>query len=63
MQHNGLPPTLTVRDAAAYLGLSKATIDRRISNGDLKSYKNGRLRKIRKDDLLDYEQRLISVIS
>lgn len=53
-----LAPTITVLVAAAYLGLSKATIDRRISSGELKSYKNGRLRKIKREDLLAYETRL-----
>ncbi|WP_258959131.1 helix-turn-helix domain-containing protein [Paenibacillus tyrfis] len=60
MEANNLSPTLNVRDAAVYLKLSKATIDRRISSGDLKSYKNGRLRRIAREDLLDYEARLKS---
>lgn len=54
MLANELPPTLTVLDAAAYLGLSKPTLDRRISSGKLKSYKDGRLRKIRREALLEY---------
>lgn len=51
---NEMPPTLTVRDVAAYLGVSKPTVDRRISSGELKSYKNGRLRRIKRDALLEY---------
>jgi excisionase family DNA binding protein len=57
-----LPPTLTVLDVAAYLGVSKPTVDRRISCGELKSYKNGRLRRIRREDLLEYESRLLKAV-
>lgn len=49
-----LPPTLNVRQAAAYLGIHKATVDRRISSGQLKSYKDGNLRRIRREALLEY---------
>lgn len=55
-----LKPTLSVRDCAAYLGLSKATIDRLISSSKLRSYKNGRLRKIKREWLLEYEEQLIA---
>ncbi|MEK3915220.1 helix-turn-helix domain-containing protein [Paenibacillus sp. FSL H7-0331] len=53
-----LPSTLTVRDVATYLGISKATIDRRISTGKLKSYKDGKLRRIKREDLLEYIEAL-----
>lgn len=56
-----LQPTLTVRDCAAYLCLSKPTIDRLISAGKLRSYKNGRLRRIKREWLLEYEQTLIKM--
>lgn len=51
---NELPATLTVNDVAAYLGISKTTVDRRISSGELKSYKNGRLQRIKREALLEY---------
>jgi len=54
-----LRPTLTVRDCMDYLGLSKATVERRIRSGELKSYKSGRSRKIKREWLLEYEQHLI----
>lgn len=58
MLANELPPTLTVREAAAYLNISKPTVDRRISSGELKSYKDGRLRRIRREALLEYVKHL-----
>nr|WP_281272076.1 excisionase family DNA-binding protein [Paenibacillus flagellatus] len=54
-----MPPTLSVLDAAAYLNVGKATIDRRISSGVLRSYKDGRLRRIRREDILEYQARLL----
>lgn len=52
--------TLSVLDCAAYLDVSKATIDRLISSGRLRSYKNGRLRKIKCEWLMEYEESLVT---
>lgn len=53
-----LDPTLTVKEVALYLkqGLTKTKAD--IKTGKLKSYKNGRLRRVKREWLLEYEQSL-----
>jgi len=42
---------LSVKQAAAYLGLSKETIYRRIKDGSLPVYKVGKLWKFRQEEL------------
>lgn len=53
-----LPQTFTVREAADFLGISKPTVDRRISSGMLMSYKDGKLRRIRREALIEYQNSL-----
>jgi excisionase family DNA binding protein len=45
---------LTLRQAAALLGCSTATVKRRISSGVLPAFRDGRLVRIREDDLRRY---------
>jgi excisionase family DNA binding protein len=59
IQQISMPKILTVKQVADYLKVSKPTVDRRISSGELQSYKNGRLRRIKLEDLLIYEAKLI----
>jgi excisionase family DNA binding protein len=49
---------LTVPEVAKLLRLSKSTIWRLVSSGDLKSVKQGRSRRIAPEDLADYRDRL-----
>lgn len=55
---NDLPPVLTIKDAATYLQRSTKTIERRIIAGKLRSYKEGREHRIRREWLLEYETSL-----
>lgn len=55
---NVLPPTLKIDQAAEYLGVSVNTMRRRIKSGAIKSYKDGHLRRIRREALLEYVNRL-----
>jgi excisionase family DNA binding protein len=55
-----LPRVLTIKDAAQYLRRSTKTVERRIIAGQIKSYKEGREHRIRREWLLEYEESLIS---
>ncbi|BFH70646.1 hypothetical protein J27TS7_57600 [Paenibacillus dendritiformis] len=54
-----LPPVLTVKDVAEYLRRSTKTIRRRIDSGEIRSYREGREHRIRREWLLEYEQQLM----
>jgi len=54
-----LPPTLDVKMAASYLCASTQTIKRRIASGQLRAYKDGGYWKIKREWLLEYEQKMI----
>lgn len=54
-----LPPVLTIKDVAAYLQRCTKTIRNRIKSGELRSYKEGQEHRIRREWLLEYEQRLM----
>ncbi|EJW19193.1 helix-turn-helix domain-containing protein [Paenibacillus alvei] len=54
-----LPPVLTIKDAAEYFQRSTKTIRRRIKSGEIRSYKEGQEHRIRREWLLEYEQRLM----
>lgn len=56
---NNLPPILTIKDAAQYLRRCTKTVERRIRFGQIKSYKEGREHRIRREWLLEYEESLI----
>ncbi|WDZ57699.1 helix-turn-helix domain-containing protein [Paenibacillus polymyxa] len=55
-----LPPVLSLRQAAQYLGLSVVTLKRRIYEKKLKAYKDGGRWKIRREWILEYETNLLS---
>lgn len=59
----GLPPVLTIKDAAEYFQRSTKTIRRRIKSGELRSYKEGLEHRIRREWLLDYERQLIEKVT
>ncbi|MFB0840990.1 helix-turn-helix domain-containing protein [Paenibacillus oleatilyticus] len=54
-----LPPVLTIKDAATYLQRSTRTIRRRIQAGEIRTYREGQEHRIRREWLLEYEERLI----
>ncbi|MFD0710579.1 helix-turn-helix domain-containing protein [Paenibacillus sp. GCM10027626] len=54
-----LPPVLTLLESAQYLRRCTRTVRRRIKAGELRSYKEGQEHRIRREWLLEYEQRLI----
>ncbi|MCF2719247.1 helix-turn-helix domain-containing protein [Paenibacillus sp. UKAQ_18] len=58
-----LRPTLDVIDAANYLNVSKYTVINRIKQGQLKAYKQGRVWKIKREWLLEYENDLLKQIA
>jgi excisionase family DNA binding protein len=55
---NELPPVLTTDDVARYLRLCTKTVKRRIKEGRIKSYLDGTRRRIRREALLEYVERL-----
>ncbi|WP_090738442.1 helix-turn-helix domain-containing protein [Paenibacillus sp. Mc5Re-14] len=63
MTNVDLKPTLNVIDAANYLNVSKYTVINRIKQGKLKAYKQGRVWKIKREWLLEYENDLLKQIA
>lgn len=55
-----LRPTLDVKAVADYLNVSTITVKRRIKDGKLRAYKDGGYWKIKREWLLEYEERLIT---
>ncbi|MCD9026015.1 helix-turn-helix domain-containing protein [Cohnella silvisoli] len=55
-----LRDNLSVPEAAAYLNMGETKLKAVVKTGELKSYKNGRLRRIKREWLLEYEARLIT---
>jgi excisionase family DNA binding protein len=53
-----LPDILTVAQVAQYLGWHPNTVYQRCKTGDLPSFKSGNLRRIRREALLEWMQRL-----
>lgn len=58
MEHN-LPPTLTVKQAYEYLNIGRTRMFAFIRTGAIKSYKNGKSRRIKREWLLEFEKALI----
>ncbi len=54
-----LNPTLTTKEAADYLKVGLTKMKQEIKTGAIKSYKNGRSRRIKREWLLEYEASLI----
>ncbi|KAF6569045.1 excisionase family DNA-binding protein [Paenibacillus sp. EKM206P] len=55
-----LPPVLSLRQAAQYLGLAEITLKRRIYDKKIRAYKDGWRWKIRREWILEYETNLLS---
>lgn len=56
-----LPPVMTIEDVGAYLQISRATVDRLIKAGKLKSYLvSPQRRRVKLEWLLEYEAALIA---
>jgi excisionase family DNA binding protein len=55
-----LPPTLNVKDVMGYFNTSKSTIERAITAGKLKCYKQGQIRKFKREWVLEYEAAIIA---
>lgn len=53
-----IPPTLTMEQVARYLGIGRTRVFHLVKNGELGSYKMGRSRRVRRADLLEFEERL-----
>lgn len=51
--------TMDREEAAAYLGISVQTLERRVAKAKIRSYKDGWLRKFRRVDLDEYRARLV----
>ncbi|WP_058302876.1 helix-turn-helix domain-containing protein [Gorillibacterium timonense] len=54
----GLRPTLTVAEACEYLNIGQTKMHLLIKSGEIRSYKNGGLRRIKREDLLEFERSL-----
>ncbi|WP_217593336.1 helix-turn-helix domain-containing protein [Cohnella sp. GbtcB17] len=55
---NGLQPTLTMEQVSHYLGIGRTRAFHLIKSGELSSYKIGKSRRVRRADLLEFEDRL-----
>lgn len=53
-------PIVSVDDVADYFKVSRSTIFRAIYSGELKSFKLGKHRRIRREWIFEYENGLIS---
>lgn len=60
MDSIALPPTLNVEDVMGYFNTSKSTIERALRSGKLKCYKQGQVRKFKREWVLEYEATLIA---
>lgn len=58
--NTSLPPTLNVEGVMAYFNSSKSTIERAITSGKLKRYKQGQVRKFKREWVLEYEAIMIA---
>jgi excisionase family DNA binding protein len=58
MATGDLPEVLTVKQVASHLGWHPNTVYLRCTSGELKSFKSGNSRRVRKEALLDWISKL-----
>lgn len=60
MNEHLLPPTLNRIDVMEYFNCGRSTIERAIQSGQLKCYKQGQVRKFKREWVLEYEAQMIA---